>query len=139
MYLVGISARSPEPHSVNPHPAVLAPPGQVPSLENTVCQGPQGWGDTETTRPPLNRVPGFGAPAAGSNTSDSMKRPIPGFQLMPARGVKLIPGAWKTGVAALGAEHHAAVPALPQKYSQLFCCVSSLREPRSRLNPGTSS
>src|SRR5688572_29623532 len=67
MYLVGMSARSPEPQLVGPHPLVLVPPGQaLLPLENTSCQGPQRSGETRTINPPWNRVPASGTPGVGS-------------------------------------------------------------------------
>ena len=56
---------------------------------------------------------------------------------MPARGVNLVLGSTKIGVAALAERHEAGLLASPQKYSQKPCSVRSTRTPRSRLNPGT--
>src|SRR5215208_5965670 len=140
MYLVGMSARSPEPQSVDPHPGVLVPPGQATlPLKNTVCQGPQGWGETRTMSPPKKRVPSLGVAGVGSYTSDSMNRPRPGFQLMPARGVNFRSDSKTIGVASTADEHHAGLVSLPQKYCQLAWTVRSVRDPRIRVNPGTRS
>jgi hypothetical protein len=81
----------------------------------------------------------LGVAGVGSYTSDSMNLPIPGFQLMPARGVNFISGCRRTGVAAGAEAHHAGLVVLPQKYAQLASSVRSVRDPRIRVNPGTMS